>query len=154
MEITVRHNIEVAHRLSLTPGKCQNIHGHSMVVEMSISGFIDKTFKMNGMDLGDVKDSFREYLNSHFDHRLVLNAKDPLLTLYAPVDNDGVWPGEVYPGLMTVDGDPTIEFLALIVCQWAHDKYGYNEENHARQRVSVTIYETDTNSATVDNYRT
>jgi hypothetical protein len=40
--LTVKHNIEVAHRLSKTPGKCENIHGHSMIVEFSITGAPDK----------------------------------------------------------------------------------------------------------------
>ena len=36
--LRVVHNIETAHRLTLLPGRCEAIHGHSMLVTLTLYG--------------------------------------------------------------------------------------------------------------------
>lgn len=116
--ITVRHNIEVAHRLSQTPGKCENIHGHSMWVEMRINGRINPASGLlendnSEFEFGTVKKFFRNYLDNTFDHHVVLNEKDPWANLVnvTATEGSGHLPDKL-PGLTTFDGDPTTENIA------------------------------------------
>lgn len=125
------HNIEVAHRLSLTPGKCQQIHGHSMGVTLTFSGEVDSSGLLSGIDLSDAKKAFRSHLDSEYDHRLLLNVADPLIDRC-----DGH-----LPGLRRCAGDPTIEHLAEWIGLWA---IGYT----GAPAGSVRVQETRTNAAT------
>lgn len=134
--IRVRHNIEVAHRLSLLPGKCENIHGHSMWVELEITGAPDERGLSNGLDFGAVKRAFRGYLDEQYDHRLLLNKDDPW-------SQDVSYGNEMVselPGLVRCDGDPTTENIARWVLDWAQGEFG-----PAATRVDV--HETHVNSA-------
>ncbi len=103
--LTIAHNMEVAHRLSKLPGKCENIHGHSMLVRLTIAGpgNLDKNDLVDGMDFGSMKKWFRGYIDSQFDHRLILNAEDILLRECA------------LPGVAIIEGDPSTENLARII---------------------------------------
>jgi 6-pyruvoyl-tetrahydropterin synthase len=153
--LIVKHNIEVAHRLFELPGKCENIHGHSMWVELSLYGGISGRGLLapeqgRELEFGDVKSHFRRYLDGNYDHRLLLNKDD----IYA----QGIWPMEedqesivdmttknkkyILPGLKIVPGDPTTEHLALWIAEWASDQY--------KTDVTVKVAETHTNAAQVD----
>lgn len=125
--LRVRHNIEVAHRLSLLPGKCENIHGHSMWVELDITGMPDERGLLNGLDFGTVKRAFRGYLDENYDHRLLLNAEDRLADLDLP-------------GARLCEADPTTENIARWVLGWAMGAY---PGAHLR----VDVQETHVNSA-------
>lgn len=127
--IVVRHNIEVAHRLSLLPGKCENIHGHSMWVELEITGAPDERGLANGLDFGSVKRAFRGYLDEWYDHRLLLNAEDEL----AEYD---------LPGAVLCTGDPTTENIARWVLEWAHKEFD--------GVVRTAVQETHVNAATAN----
>lgn len=105
--ISVKHNMEVAHRLWKTPGKCANVHGHSMWVTLTMAGILDSTEKLAGLDYGSIKDKFRRYLDTEYDHRLVLNRSDLLTKLKS------------LAGIKSIDGDPTTENLARIIGEWA-----------------------------------
>jgi hypothetical protein len=41
MDLYIRHNVEMAHRLLNLPGKCQQIHGHSLKVKVSWIGGVN-----------------------------------------------------------------------------------------------------------------
>jgi 6-pyruvoyl-tetrahydropterin synthase len=126
--INVRHNIEVAHRLIETRGKCEAIHGHSMWVTLTLWGDIDKTGKLNGLEFGLVKAIFRDYLDKNFDHHLLLNLMDTQLS------------GLELPGAHILDCDPTTENIAATIGQWA-------ESNFASTRVRCEVQETPVNGA-------
>ena len=139
--IFVKHNAEIAHRLSLLPGKCQQIHGHSlqiqveMVVQIGPEG-IALSGVLETLDFGFVKRKVREYIDSQFDHHLLLNVEDELFDLV------GV-PGAAetyFPGLMTMPGDPTIENIARWIGEWCRDEF-------SPKGIGVRIDETNTNGA-------
>lgn len=108
--IAVKHNMEVAHRLSLTPGKCENIHGHSMWVTLYLRGAVDDKGMLEGIDYGPLKRRFRSYLDGTYDHRVVLHEEDPWAMFK---DAQGI----TMPGLLTLPVDPTTENLAMIIGQ-------------------------------------
>lgn len=128
--IAVRHNIEVAHRLHLLPGKCENIHGHSMWVRLELTGDLDGHGLMDGLDFGGVKRVYRIHLDSTYDHRLLLDGADPL------VHGDGD-----LPGLLATDGQPTTENIALWIGRWAQEAFPSVKSGR------VTVHETYVNQA-------
>lgn len=110
--LQVRHNIEVAHRLTQLPGKCEAIHGHSMWVELDLHGELDTRGLLLGLDFGAVKKAFRGFLDDTFDHHLLLNVNDRLADLDLP--------GAVY-----MAADPTTENIAQWVADWSAQTWPY-----------------------------
>jgi 6-pyruvoyl tetrahydropterin synthase/QueD family protein len=127
----------MAHRLSLTEGKCEQIHGHSWNVTLRLRGEVDESGKV--LEFGDVKKQFREYLDTTFDHHLLLYAKDPILL-------DGVR-GHVVsglPGLQLFEDDPTTENFAKHLLIWATDLFDL--------RAEVEVWETAVNMAQAGSF--
>jgi 6-pyruvoyl-tetrahydropterin synthase len=149
--IEVRHNIEVAHRLYLTEGKCQQIHGHSMWVELALYGnhFSSEGILLNYYDdpleFGSTKKTLRDYLDNMYDHKLLLNKEDPWaqpLTTGYNKDTNTEW-GNL-PGLQACGGDPTTENIAKWIADWAAMKY--------KADANVTVRETAVNAAAAGAY--
>jgi len=155
--ITFNHYIQVAHRLYLQPGKCQQIHGHSMNVELTLS----VTFDTDGyatnqvgdqLEFGEVKRAFRRFLDEGYDHKLLLNASDPFagpIWSMGKVVDKSVYPEkpllivqdalqEFLPGLRPCMGDPCTENLAKWIVEWCAEEFSCY--------CTVTIHETNTNS--------
>jgi 6-pyruvoyltetrahydropterin/6-carboxytetrahydropterin synthase len=128
--VTVRHNIETAHRLSQLPGRCENIHGHSMWVELELTGRVNHHGILAGLDFGAIKQSFRGHLDSTYDHRLLLNEHDELTALELP-------------GLKVCPADPTTENIARWVGEWGVRLFDYPEVD----AVAVRVAETHVNAA-------
>jgi len=140
--IQVNHNIEVAHRLLDLPGKCQQIHGHSMMIHLELWGPVNDDGILMGIDFGDLKKAYRAYLDSNYDHHLLLNAKDPYVDF-------------VLNGTVVVDGDPTVENISKWVGEWAYEwgeNAGPNGDHLPINRIKVTVRETGTNGATWSVY--
>jgi len=75
-----------------------------------------------GMLFGDfrqVKELFRSHLDKEYDHRLLLNADDPLITIIPNTTAFNI----LYPGLRLVEGDPTTENIAQWIGEWAWEKF-------------------------------
>jgi 6-pyruvoyl-tetrahydropterin synthase len=147
MRLKIRHNMEMAHRLSKDTTKCRQIHGHGMQVElvlMAEAGVNGMAMNAAGetLEFGDMKRKFRNHIDSTYDHRLVLNQED-------------IWAGPIYfhgedwengkqeflPGLSLVPDEPTVENLAMWIAQWACSEF--------RCDVICRIDETKTNGAEV-----
>lgn len=126
--LSIKHNIEVAHRLSLLPGKCEAIHGHSMWVKLTVAGpsQLDENDLMAGLEFGAMKKAFRSYLDSEFDHHLLLNAADIWAQPVHLIGADGSDQQTSLPGLRVFDGDPTTENIAREIGKWARDEFGLN----------------------------
>jgi 6-pyruvoyl-tetrahydropterin synthase len=138
--ILVRHNMEMAHRLFLTEGKCEAIHGHSWDVTLKIRGRVDMHGLLEGLDFGQVKRLFRGHLDKNFDHRLLLNSRDPWSDLLTRRSSEqGQLVQEALPGLHSFDGDPTTENVARVIGEWAVDQYGLP--------IAVEVFETRVNMA-------
>lgn len=135
--IAVKHNIEVAHRLLLLPGKCENIHGHSMWITLYLSGTLNTTGILEGIEFGDLKKEFRGHLDAVYDHRLLLNKDDPWVSITANWASDH---GETehLPGLKLCPSDPTTENLA----KWIGE---YSQANIHQCVSAVDVWETSVN---------
>lgn len=134
--IYVRHNAEIAHRLSQLPGKCQRIHGHSLQIELTLFGEVNDLGILQGYDFGSVKKAFREYIDTWFDHHLLMNKDDQLLRAAEMHDFQLA---DIYPGVQTFEADPTIENIARWIGTWAHTQFQCSCE--------VRVQETNTNGA-------
>jgi len=66
------------HRLLNYEGKCRFLHGHNAKVEIELSR---KTLDHRGMvmDFDEVKKTLQRWLDETFDHKMLLNEKDPAL---------------------------------------------------------------------------
>jgi 6-pyruvoyltetrahydropterin/6-carboxytetrahydropterin synthase len=138
-KIEFTHSIQVGHRLFLQPGKCQQIHGHSMHVRLALNVSFDQDgYAVNNdrlpLEFGAVKKEIRSYLDDFYDHHLLLNENDPWAGILLAADFSAL------PGLRKVPGDPSTENIALWIAQ--------HTANEFRCTTSVTVQETDTNAVT------
>lgn len=147
--ISFKHEIQIAHRLYTVPGKCQNIHGHSMVVEIRLwAPVIDGL--IGSWDFHDIKSTVRHYLDTYYDHHLLLNEKDPWAeeltrNIWIDAGRDLAQRKERLPGLVTFEeGDPTTENIAERIWKWA------SQEFDTADQVQVTVQETSNTSITVN----
>ena len=81
IRITKEFKFEMAHALKGYDGPCQNIHGHSYEMKVTVSGhpIINENNPKLGMvmDFGDLKKIVRTTVVDIFDHALVLNNAYP-----------------------------------------------------------------------------
>ena len=95
-------DFETAHALWGYDGKCANIHGHSYVLTVSITGDIidDSNHPKYGMiiDFGDIKDVVKKEIVDVYDHCLLVR-KDTPHAGYADVETafKKVWLTEFQP---------------------------------------------------------
>ena len=80
IRITKEFHFEMAHALSDHEGPCKHIHGHSYVLQVTVSGKpnTEQGNPANGMviDFTSLKSLVHENIIAHFDHTLVLNESD------------------------------------------------------------------------------
>lgn len=127
-KVTKELEFNYGHRLWGANTKCARLHGHSARVLIELSG---KKLDRQGMvvDFFEIKSTIGEWIDSHLDHRMILNKKDPLVKVLRKA-------GEP---VVTVDGNPTAEMLA----RWI-----FREARHMKLPVSrVTFWENNGSSA-------
>lgn len=104
MEITIRVEWDMGHRLPHHGGQCRNLHGHRYAAEVTLAGEVgiitgDADEGMV-MDFGPVKGIVRHLLEQR-DHRFLIAAHDPLADAM-----------HTLPGVVVVDYVPTAENIA------------------------------------------
>lgn len=116
------------HRLMNHPGKCRNLHGHSVKASISI-----KQERLNEQamvcDFSDIKDCVEGYINAHLDHNFLLHKDDPIIP--ALIANN--------ERFMTLDEHPTAEVLSKLLYRHLQAE-GYNVDQ-------VVLWETASASA-------
>lgn len=94
---------EYGHRLLKHHGKCRHLHGHSGIVTLIlVASHLDQNDFV--MDLGDVKEIARTWINEHWDHALLLNEADPLVGVLTRAGEN--------QRLYLMEGDPSAENMA------------------------------------------
>ncbi|MEA3494486.1 MAG: 6-carboxytetrahydropterin synthase [Bacteroidota bacterium] len=77
IRITKEFRFEASHILKGYDGLCKNIHGHSYLLLVTVSGYPEKDTSSSKlgmvMDFGDLKDIIKEIIVDKFDHSLVVN---------------------------------------------------------------------------------
>jgi 6-pyruvoyltetrahydropterin/6-carboxytetrahydropterin synthase len=147
----VKHNIEVAHRLYELPGKCEQIHGHSMWITLGIDGELDEHGLLEGIEFGLLKTAFRGYLDGNYDHRVLLNENDPFASELQTVDReaDKITSGLMLPGVRACPGDPTTEHIANWVLNDIDQILSSMMDGRTYSGLEVTVWETAVNFAKV-----
>ena len=109
VRVTKIFGFEMAHALWGYDGLCKNIHGHSYILKVTVSGkpIDDPDDIKEGMviDFGDLKRIAKKHIVDIFDHCLVLNKK-------APVEKF-VGVEEMFDRKMYTDFQPTAENLVI-----------------------------------------
>lgn len=130
--ITLRLDFCYGHRIQHHDGKCKNAHGHNGVVEVYIfSRELDHLSMV--LDFGHVKKLVKEWVDEHWDHKMVLAISDPLLDVMI---------GNGQP-VYSMSGKPTAENMAK-------ELYGVLDRLLASEQVTlgkVTIWETPNSCA-------
>jgi 6-pyruvoyltetrahydropterin/6-carboxytetrahydropterin synthase len=89
IRVTKEFSFEMAHALSRYDGKCENVHGHTYYLSITVAGFPEESpgsVKCGMvMDFSDLKMLVQENILDPFDHALVLNNGDPRTGLLANV---------------------------------------------------------------------
>jgi len=135
--ICVSHNFETAHRLFTVPGKCQNLHGHSWQVELTIVGAgLDGREML--IEYGELKRSFRGWIDDNLDHGAMLHVGDPLLPVFKELGM------KYYP----FDSNPTVEAVAAEIAEVVGEQIlPFCENGENCRLVAVKVKETSTNAA-------
>lgn len=125
-EIHVSEEVQVAHRLTKLPGKCQNIHGHSMDITLFLEVGVNEdglAFDLQYgedaiLEFGAIKALFRSWLKDNIDHHLMLNEEDEWAGSWtSTVHGQGPQVFTFLPGVTTWPGDPTTENIARWIAQ-------------------------------------
>jgi len=107
IRITKEFKFEMAHALKGYDGPCQNIHGHSYELKVTVSGnpIINENNPKLGMvmDFGDLKKIVRTTVVDIFDHALVLNNAYP--------DSISVELKSTFNKVIFLDYQPTSELM-------------------------------------------
>lgn len=71
IEITKKFSFEAAHMLPMHDGKCARLHGHSYVLEVTVSGPLQESGSARGMvmDFADLSKVVDEEIVSQWDHQ-------------------------------------------------------------------------------------
>lgn len=105
-------SLEMAHVLENHPGKCRNIHGHSYVMEVELSGALckQKGHPAEGMlmDYKDLKTLVHQEILEPFDHALLVHKEAAL----APVVSQSA-----FGKTLLLDFRPTCENLTAHFAQ-------------------------------------
>ncbi len=81
------------HRLLNYAGKCRHPHGHNGVLEITISSASLDSLGMV-IDFEEIKKKVQVWVDSELDHKMILNQKDPLISVLKEM------------------GDPVVVFLS------------------------------------------
>jgi 6-pyruvoyltetrahydropterin/6-carboxytetrahydropterin synthase len=86
LEVTRIFSFDAAHRLEDYVGKCNNLHGHTYRLELTVRGTPDHRGIV--MDFGDLKRIFQEHYEPILDHKY-LNESLPMVNTTA--ENLAIW---------------------------------------------------------------
>jgi 6-pyruvoyltetrahydropterin/6-carboxytetrahydropterin synthase len=92
------------HRLMNHPGKCRNLHGHSVKASISIE---QEYLNEQGMvcDFSDIRDCVEAYIDQNLDHNFLLHKDDPIIPMLTANKER----------FLALDEHPTAEVLSKMI---------------------------------------
>jgi 6-pyruvoyltetrahydropterin/6-carboxytetrahydropterin synthase len=128
-QVTKEIHFCYGHRLLNYAGKCRYFHGHNGKIEVQLSA---EKLDDKGMvrDFTEIKQVLQTWVDEALDHRMILNAKDPLRETLIKA-------GEP---VVSIDANPTAENIAKLIYDTAKSK--------GLPVTSVTLWETPNSFAT------
>lgn len=136
-KIRKKFRFEASHRLYQSYSKkCQQLHGHSYVVEVFLQS---EKLNEDGMviDFGFLKDRFKDLID-RFDHSQIISIKDPLLDQLSGIEIEN----QKDFGIIVFNENPTAEFFAKYF--YEQFKTALNNTENNVEIASVRIHETET----------
>ncbi len=99
------------HRLLNHPGKCKNIHGHSVKAAITL-----EAERLNGQgmvcDFADIASASAEFINAELDHNFLLHRDDPLVGLLQTANER----------ILVLPEHPTSEYIAKLIYDFIQSK--------------------------------
>lgn len=151
--VRLRHKFQTSHRLPHLAGQCQNLHGHSWAVAVTITAPMltrDRTV----VEFGAFKAGLRRWIDTHLDHGAMLAADDPLVPPLAAAGSKvfrfgarpdaGGGPGEQLALGLSY---PTVEDVAFLLYRVADDVLAGVPHARLARIGLVEVEETDVNAA-------
>jgi 6-pyruvoyltetrahydropterin/6-carboxytetrahydropterin synthase len=139
--IEIRHNVESAHRFyaATSSSKCRNIHGHSWLITLTLAA---PQLDNQGMvlEFGQIKRVWRDWLDTHVDHGIMLHSGDPMIAAIQSVEPDA--------RIFALPQDPTTENVAEFLFHQAQallEQLTVGNQVHVQQ---IHVQETHVNAAT------
>lgn len=121
------HDFCAGHRVVGHESKCANLHGHNYRVYFEITGELDSVGRV--LDFSVIKTTLCQWLEEHWDHRLLIWAED------VQVDNLRAIDSTVYMTPFNPTAENMAQFLFEAVCP-------YLLKDTGARIVSVVIEET------------
>jgi 6-pyruvoyltetrahydropterin/6-carboxytetrahydropterin synthase len=87
-QITRRLEFDYGHRILGHESRCASLHGHRGVVEITVEA-PDLDHLGRVVDFSVIKEVVGGWIDSNWDHTMILNKRDPLLHQTAPGDSVG-----------------------------------------------------------------
>lgn len=112
LSITKQFRFEAAHAILNYDGLCKNIHGHSYVLHVCISGKKDPETQMV-VDFKFIKKVLEENFLNQVDHALMLNKNNPGISAMAAYEGKKYW----------LNGEPTAENLLDTIAELIQTKF-------------------------------
>lgn len=145
IEVTISHSFEAAHRLPPLEGKCQNLHGHSWQLEVTVEapqGFGGPERPEVVVEFAELKRQVRAWVDEHLDHGAMLGESDSLLE---PLLSEG---SKVYIFGEAEGYWPSVEAVARLIAQKVDEMLLHIDAAPGACVSRVKVSETSTNSAT------
>ncbi|AWD32370.1 6-carboxy-5,6,7,8-tetrahydropterin synthase [Candidatus Kinetoplastibacterium sorsogonicusi] len=139
INVTKKLEFDAGHRIPHHKGKCNNLHGHRYILQITISGFLNDNFGESdyGMliDFSNIKNIAQKYILDIWDHAFLVYEKDQLVLDFL----------KSIPNHKTVilSNVPTVENLAKEIYKILEPLYEKHFSNILFLK-SITLYETPT----------
>lgn len=128
--VVVELSFEAAHRLLGYKGICNNLHGHSYKLLVSVSGDINEMGFVVDFDVLEKK--LKRWISKNWDHSVILNKRDTKLISFLKRMNFRYF---------LLDSNPTAENMAVFLKRVLEKKIG--------KSVQIVLYETQNSSVRV-----
>ena len=103
MRITKEFEFEAAHRLLNYKGDCNNLHGHSYKLFVTITGSKDSLSPQGIlMDFKHLKSAVQDRVLEEYDHATIINAEDKALFQFCLTEK---------MKHLSLSGNPTVEIM-------------------------------------------
>lgn len=130
------HDFSCGHRVVGHEGKCRHLHGHNYRAHFTCRApALDNVGRV--IDFGAIKGSLCQWLEDHWDHRMVIWAGDPLLPQLHALD----------PTIAVIPYNPTAENMARHLLEYVGPQI---LEGTGIELVKVVLEETRKCSATAE----
>ena len=139
LTVSKRHFLATAHRLYDYNGKCERLHGHNYLIEITVT---QPKRDEQGMiiDFAELNNTLLKSLDLAWDHKTLLYKSDPLCAALSEILKDG--------SVVPVPFNPTAENMASYLGEKFFPTVIAEKLPTTLEVIRVTVFETENNAAT------